>query len=171
MSQLSKLDLEYVYLIRIEKDTFKGLCGLRELHLNCCGIERIENGSIAHLKQLTKLILSGNKLQRIDKDMFAALGAQLEGLDISECKTEIIEVGAFSHLSMLWKLNIGSNDLRRINKGIFYGLSQLTDLDLNDCKIEHIEHDALLSTAVRRGSTCITTTYRCRRASRRPTLR
>ncbi len=77
-----------------------------------------------------QLILSGNKITKIEVNAFRGMSLKLLMLD--ENKIEVLQNRVFTHNAGLEELYLGSNKIQILSNGLFQNLSVLLDLDLQD---------------------------------------
>ena len=106
LAHLTYLMLGSINLKKLSADMFKGLNNLRKLSVQFNWIKIIENGVFSCLKQLEKLELTGNKIQKLTTEI-------LHGLD----NLQTLECGL-------------NNKLSKINDNTFQSLTKLTSLNL-----------------------------------------
>lgn len=83
---------------------------LRELSMNECKLEMIDDDAFSNLKQLVRLDLSKNLLQTLNNPSFSGL-INLEYLNLSNNKIKCIDDFVFSNLKKLQRLNLKRNRL------------------------------------------------------------
>lgn len=108
--------------LTLTNESFEGTPNLTELYLRGNSIEEIPRHIFKHLKFLEILDLGGNKITRINTDLFS--GVPLKGLllDSNSLKTLSLNVPS------LKRLDVSNNGLTSITVG---NLSKLVELSLN----------------------------------------
>ena len=131
-------------LSTVHRGVFENLALLRDLDLSHCSFNQssFDKHTFLNLKQLTKLNLSGNKINGLPADWFIGLES-LVHLDLSRNSISTIEDNAFSSLRLLSTLNLNGNRLVRIEAKVFQGIGALKSLLLEDNKIEVIQPAAM----------------------------
>lgn len=110
--------------------------------MNLTTIERVF--SKINLSNLSVLILFGNRIGRLDRDLFSSLKG-LRKLVMFNSQIESIDFGAEANrLDNLEHLNLMRNDIRILRNGMFASLRNLRTLNLKSNKIETIEPDAFV---------------------------
>jgi hypothetical protein len=129
------------YAIRsINRNNFKGLFDLVDMHLYESGIEVIEPGSFQDNTKLVWLGLDSNKLSYIDEGMFQSL-ERLETLKLHSNKIKSIDSRAFEGLIKLKSLDLHSNVFEALDHEIFSCLVNLAVINLSFNRLEKLEKD------------------------------
>ncbi|XP_059145903.1 G-protein coupled receptor GRL101-like [Physella acuta] len=97
------------------------------------------------LDHLTKLHLSGNKLNLTSSLFSEKYYDKVTYLDISKNQLTEIPVAAFENMWKLTYLDIRNNNLKVLRNGSFLGLTNLKQLHVNGNKIEAIEEETFTS--------------------------
>ena len=113
LRHIVKLSLIQNTLVEFSPRPFNGMVSLRDLYMTDCNIVKIKHGLETGEWQvpLTVLDLSGN--------------------DITE-----VPSNSFLGLNKLWFLSLESNPLRTIYPDSFNGLTNLEDIQLNNCNLQ-----------------------------------
>lgn len=120
----SSAELERTSVIRIigisleevDEATFKGLANLKVINLYNCDIQELPSNLFSNcMEYLKELNLSGNKLTKIEADLFRGL-RNLETLDLCYNEIENIHQESFRDLISLKNLNLLSNKLNSIQR-------------------------------------------------------
>lgn len=113
------LDLTGNNIVAIRNDEFSeaGLLNLQKIYIARCKIKTLEQFAFRHLINLVELDLSYNLLQ-------------------------VIPSHVLSSIPELRELKLSGNPIGKISDGAFIDVQHLTRLELNDCRIAHIERQA-----------------------------
>lgn len=95
---------------RLNKKLLNYFPVLRELSMDECKLEMIEDDAFSNLKQLVRLDLSNNLLETLNNPSFSGL-INLEYLNLSNNKIKCIDDFVFSNLKKLRRLNLTNNRL------------------------------------------------------------
>ncbi|KAK5648404.1 hypothetical protein RI129_003296 [Pyrocoelia pectoralis] len=139
------LELAKNSITRIESYTFLENSYLSELSLSENSITQLESNSFRGLINLKSLNLRHNLIQNIPVSMFADL-QQLKTLDLSQNLISLLQLNTFSGLTSLEILNISHNSLETFNHLHILPLGRLTDLDISDIKLHHLNLTLILHT-------------------------
>lgn len=142
---LSLLDLKGSGLQNISEETFRGLeDSLKKLDISDNRLPEIPTKALFNLNRLEELILGQNSFDSIPSNALAGL-INLRNLDISgSLKLQKIEKDAFAANSNLDTLVIVSNKaLSDIQSGSFSGLPHLKNIDLRDNALTLLPEDLL----------------------------
>ena len=85
-------------------------------------------------EEALKVILYGNKITRIEANVFSKL-SQCTFINLRRNSIREVEAGAFNGLSNLTELVLSVNPLTTLRPDMFKGLDALTTLRLFDCNI------------------------------------
>ncbi|GFS27676.1 LOW QUALITY PROTEIN: leucine-rich repeat-containing protein 15-like [Elysia marginata] len=118
-------------------DSFSHLRRLSKLNLSRNRIRMLWNCSFNNLTMLQHLWLSENQIASFPPDVFALLTSLLN-LDLSQNTINALNPNMFINLTKLLSLNLGANDLTQIKNHTFHGLSSLAFLSLRDNSLRYL---------------------------------
>ncbi len=130
LSHVTRIDLAYNQLSRIDENAFSGLGALKKLYLEKNGLLTLSERLFSELSSLEILFLSGNLLQGIPDKAFGKL-TSLRYLDLSDNRLQGITLNAFSGLTSLTTLRLSNNVILTIDPKAFDKLLSLKELDLS----------------------------------------
>ena len=138
--QLVELKLCGFSILTLDADHLSMQSQMRELYLNECSIEVINEHAFDQLVNLEILDLSRNQLASLEDclGLFSSL-RRLKSLDLSENVLEKIKPALFLNQFRLNFLNLASNRLYYIEPNTFESLCQLIHLDLSQNQIERLD--------------------------------
>ncbi|GAB0096941.1 Hydroxyacid-oxoacid transhydrogenase [Sergentomyia squamirostris] len=137
MPELTRLNLAWNNLVKIDAGLLSYLTKLKDLDLSNNLLEDFDEITFLHNKQLTKLILSGNVFEKISARTFAPLENLIE-LDISDCnlKTmwsdDAIKGKSGKILKRMRYFNVSNNEIKTIRRTEIESLSGLRVLDIDN---------------------------------------
>ncbi|ROT63606.1 Insulin-like growth factor-binding protein complex acid labile chain [Penaeus vannamei] len=164
---LEELHLAQNNISELEADMFIGLSKLIVLSLRGNSIESLDGGVFIQLKQLKDLDLSENRIERLDNQALAGL-SNLRVLHLRDNRLTEIPAQNLALVPDLAELSLGGNEFTEIkdtdfeamrtlkdldlsgtelNEGLsrnsLQGLSLLSKLNLEDCRLTHVPTEAL----------------------------
>ena len=111
---------------------------LRELYINHCNLETIEDNAFSNLKHLVRLDLNTNFFVTLKKQYFPKL-INLQYLILKYNRIEYIEKNVFSNLKNLKAIDLRENKLSVLDRETFVGFPYLlkvfihgNDVDINN---------------------------------------
>lgn len=125
----------------INKNVFKSFTHTHTIDLSFNQITEIEDKSFELNSNLENLKLQGNKLLKINKNLFFGDFNELTELNLSFNGISSIEESAFNNLVGLIVIDISQNCLKQLPSDLFKKNIQLTNVDLSYNEIKNIEHD------------------------------
>ena len=141
---LEVLDLSYNF-ISILKDGCINCLSLKVLFLNNNTIRNISETAFHGMPNLTDLTLYNNKISQLTRNVFKEL-FYLEHLFLNNNVISEIHYDTFWRLSALKSIHLGSNCLTQpIQPSLFPYCNNLTEIDLSDNEIKHIDNNAFSS--------------------------
>lgn len=140
---LTKIDIKYNTIQRIESFAFANLSSLQDISLRDNQVEVLVTNAFAHHKNLTTIGLDKNNIVEINRDVFVDLPS-LQKLFLTSNKITTLHDRAFVHLGNLRELEIDRNGLFSLNSETFSGLKNLQKLDLGSNSLEVIGDNTFL---------------------------
>ncbi|KAL8594896.1 hypothetical protein ACOMHN_038459 [Nucella lapillus] len=129
---LETLTFSGLQLERLHENAFRGLISLNYLDLSDNNLKQITAKMLMPLnKTLETLILRGNFLTEINKDVLGKLGS-LRQLDVGENRLTNVYTNSFQGMTYLSFLYLNNNRLTSLPKDLFRDLTQLQTLSLSD---------------------------------------
>ena len=123
LERITQIRILSISLEEVDEATFKGLANLKVIYLYNCDIQELPSNVFSNcIEYLRELNLSGNKLTKIEADLFKGL-RNLETLDLGYNEIENIHQESFRDLISLKKLNLISNKLNSIQRKCFKSLN------------------------------------------------
>lgn len=167
-SRLEELNIAYIGLERLEKETFERAVYMKkfnashnniqefpsllfltaekmnEADISYNRIKRIEPYVLTGAKQLKALNMSHNEISNISEIVFeSSLG--LEYINLSHNKISVIEPKTFSTLKQLKTLDVSHNKVKNISEHLFENALQLQFLNLSYNEITVVEPKAFVA--------------------------
>lgn len=131
LSSLNELNLSGNNLIAVTADIFVEMSNLKSLSLGNNQIDEIEINAFEKLTSLDTLLLNGNKLESLSREIFNGIDGSLKHLNLAQNQLSSIEKTAFSSLKSLEFLALTENKLESLDRELFNGLIKLKKLDLD----------------------------------------
>ncbi|XP_063974249.1 leucine-rich repeat-containing protein 15-like isoform X1 [Diachasmimorpha longicaudata] len=148
LEHLQELDISNNPLSDAFVKLLNPLRSLEYLDMSYCSLGYVGNNTFAHMTELKKLILSGNKLHTLEADLFANL-SRLESLELNNCGfTTPLDPKVFGKeriYSSVIELKLSGNPLTIPDEGSLLPkqLSNVEILDLSNCNIVHLNENVL----------------------------
>ena len=134
--ELFSLDIGFNDIIKIQQDSFQGLCSLSILNLEQNILKSVPERLFQGL-DLRVLIMSHNYLNTLGTYVFHSLD-YLSELDLSDNRLSILPSGLFSGLQNLTILSLNDNALHELPDKIFSDLGNLVQLYLNNNQFQEL---------------------------------
>jgi len=136
---MNKLDVTRLYLAK----------SLEHLDLGYNGIETLSAATFANVAQLKSLVLSGNKITRIEKGLFKIV-KRLEVLELNDCGLDRLRDTVFYEdvpYPNLVELRMSGNPIQTFAVGSILPLtmSNLNVLDMSDCGLRHLTYEYFIT--------------------------
>uniref|UniRef100_A0A914YJN3 Uncharacterized protein n=1 Tax=Panagrolaimus superbus TaxID=310955 RepID=A0A914YJN3_9BILA len=142
----AKFNNDYIQILRKRKILPGREYSVQSLDFQHNWITEIENGTFDEFLKIETLILSNNRLTKIDENVLTeTLGKTLTSLDFKENNFQQLSSKTFMYLKKLEFLGLSDNPglVPYFNKNIFSAsLKNLKHLDLSWCNISILEDDA-----------------------------
>lgn len=103
---------------------------LRQLDLDFCSIQLVQNGAFVELEKLTRLNISNNPLQMLLPGSFNS--THLSVLDLSYCRISHLIPCEFGNSPNLTEIRLTGNRLVTVKNGTFKKCSKLESVYLDD---------------------------------------
>ncbi|XP_055627590.1 leucine-rich repeats and immunoglobulin-like domains protein sma-10 [Toxorhynchites rutilus septentrionalis] len=176
---LMRLDCVECGIIKIYKDTLKGMSNLRQIYLSENMIEMIEDEAFRANRALQEVDLRGNKLTRVPGGIFLGLQSlhrvdldsnsllaphqdqpfltndYLKVLSCNECGFEVIYERTFAGLPRLEELYLRQNNIREVQNTALISNEYLNTLMLQDNNIESLSLKLTKIPILSLGGNCI----------------
>ena len=137
---LKKLNLSFNPLLKINKNTFKGLDGLEELRLKDASISFIEPDSFGHMNKLKRLDLTFNSLDHVDAKMLTGL-CNMEWLSFDYNRIKHFDRDSFAKMKKLKELRLQDHYCDPIfNMSCLAGLSDQLEMFISS-RADRIDYD------------------------------
>ncbi|KAL4715797.1 hypothetical protein ACJJTC_006376 [Scirpophaga incertulas] len=134
---ISKLDVKYCNIEKIEPYAFANLSLVEELSLRDNQIKVLAMNAFTHHARMKTLSLDQNNIAEINRNVFVDLPS-LEQLFLTANKITTIHDKAFVHLENLKELEIDKNSIFSLNNESFSGLWNLEKLELSGNSLQVI---------------------------------
>ncbi|KAK3095585.1 hypothetical protein FSP39_016351, partial [Pinctada imbricata] len=144
LPSLKKLVLEYLPMKFFPTEGLKALRMLEHLSAIYVDLTTVPTGAFQNFTNLKELILSHNKISKLEPDCFNGIQDTLEylGLQLNALTTARVQELAGYRWSKLEQLNLGHNSMVDIPRGLFYNMRKLAYLQLDSNRISRInQHD------------------------------
>ncbi|XP_046359041.2 G-protein coupled receptor GRL101-like [Haliotis rufescens] len=129
MENLALLDLSYLGVHVLEKNSLSGLKNLLHLDLSMNSVSLLPEGLFPSMGNLMSLLLNGNGTFKLTAASFDGL-TSLPSLDLSGIALRTLKRDMFQGLSSLLNLNLSDSKITTIEDKSFSGVSKLHTLDL-----------------------------------------
>ncbi|XP_039528429.1 toll-like receptor 4 isoform X2 [Pimephales promelas] len=139
------LDFSFNVLKHLQRTVFPVLSFLRVLDLSRCHIEHIENDTFYNVKNLTKLILTGNPIAYFGPGCLNSLH-NLQKLVLVDVGLASLQL-QMNNLTKLRELRVGTNDIQSVSLPPFMSSFKdfsLLDLHANNISIIKTDHTIVL---------------------------
>lgn len=137
-SSLRVLDISKNSIPSIEDYTFRNMSGLHDLDLSSADLQTLGERAFDGLSNLVELRLPNNGLARL-----APFPPSVTKLDLTGNKVQYLSSGSFASLSKLTWLNLRGNGLQRAENDAFRGLFALKWLDVSYNSMPSLSPDLL----------------------------
>jgi Leucine-rich repeat (LRR) protein len=145
--QLNNMESLTIYLQELDKipaKTFFNLTMLKSLEIETRNLSIIEKGAFAGLEKLTKLDLSNNKLSNFSHEVFdKSFNHSLKELILSYNKIQCIDREMFKNLSNLEYLDFQNNRIESVEKFAFLNNTNLKNIDLKSNRLHIVDLSGL----------------------------
>nr|CAI5859065.1 unnamed protein product [Callosobruchus analis] len=139
LQSLQILDSENV---QIQPGAFIGFKNMTYLKLIHIGLEEIFDNNFEGLKYLEDMILSNNKIRKLNPKSFSHLDS-LTSLDLSSNDLQTLPAYTFESLNNLERLDLSMNHIKQIESNALNGLDNLKELLLTNNSLEQFNSDEL----------------------------
>uniref|UniRef100_A0A2S2QAM5 Protein toll n=1 Tax=Sipha flava TaxID=143950 RepID=A0A2S2QAM5_9HEMI len=144
-------NLDYVTILEISNtiekliltnESFQGIPNLTELYLRHNNIDILPRDVFKHLTQLVILDLGGNKISRIDEDLFYGISLKALLLDSNDLKTWSLNVQSLKTLDLsnnrLISIEMDLNNLLRLSLNKNFNLTTMPDQPFQNTSLQKI---------------------------------
>nr|CAH7745506.1 unnamed protein product [Callosobruchus chinensis] len=137
VQSLQILDSENV---KIQPGAFVGFKNMTYLKLIRIGLEEIFDDNFEGLEYLEDMILSNNKIRKLNPKSFSHLD-RLTSLDLSSNDLQTLPAYTFETLDNLERLDLTMNHINQIQRNALNGLENLKELSLTNNSLEEFSAD------------------------------
>ncbi|XP_054774904.2 slit homolog 2 protein-like [Lytechinus pictus] len=139
LSHLRNLSLTGNRLVSLPSGLFKANHFLSRLILSRNRLIYFPHNALPESKSITKLLLDGNKISLIDSGYFEPLqNCSLDILNLRGNALHSLQFNIFSYLHSVRWLPLSANNFKNFTPSMVLGRTNITTLDVSNCKIEHI---------------------------------
>lgn len=140
---IKELDLSGNLLNEVEHDTFEKMINLKYLYLSKTNLTTFNFDTIGHLKQLNRIDISGNKIQRFTSMPILESFDKLSQFHVNDNNLENT-VSIIEYLpSSIEVLNLSGNFVKEIKTIMFLTLRKISRLDLSRTNLSMFEFSTI----------------------------
>ncbi|GAV01053.1 hypothetical protein RvY_11824 [Ramazzottius varieornatus] len=142
---LQMLDISDIRLTleALPEDIFESVPLLQDLTIRSSGLRTLPPNIFKNNKKLTKLVLEGNRMEKVPADALKKVGYSLRALFLSGNPITKVDASDFDYLVELRTLYLKDTNIRQIKDYTFAALDKMTDISLDhNVHLEFIHEDA-----------------------------